>query len=173
MMSGFSPLTRRFLAIALVVLALLLGWTLIVQPLAGQTERSLSRLEQSRFLLARAEGLVAAPLPDAQAALPPGLAYRASDRAAATDAFSAQVAALLLGGAASVEAITPIDGKGSTPLAMQLVVIGPEADVARFIAAAERARPIIRFADWRLEVADPAAGTVKFSATALAAWTTP
>jgi hypothetical protein len=68
-----------------------------------------------------------------------------------------------------IEDLQRLDGYPEPLVAVRLRLSGPEAAVRRFVGEVERARPVVRFSDWRLEPVG-AAGSLRFEAKAAALW---
>jgi len=174
-MDAFSPLTRRIVAIGLVVFVALLSVNLIIAPLIGWTADSLDRLAMARERKSRLLVLQGRP-PVAQGDdVPAALMLSATDRAQA----QARLAELLTQAAgrtaATIENISPeaLDSPPSREVHAVISVTGTESAVVGFLADVEGGSPLVRFKAWKLARNDSAPGTVKFEAVAAALWAKP
>lgn len=173
-LSQFSPLTRKILALGLLVLALLLFWTLVVSPVAAQMDSSLTELEDARFQRVRLENLKTRPTPDKAEPLPAGIVFNANSREEAATGLSGYISSLAAQNGLQVANITVRPG-GDTGklLAFDLSFIGEEVSVARFINQAEKGSPMIRFRSWQIEAGNDSDPSLQFSGQAVAAWMKP
>lgn len=170
----FSPLTRKILAVALLVFILLLVWSVILSPLFSSIGASLSELDDARFQRERLERLEARPAPQAAEVLPGEIVFRVDNPETAADQIGGYFANLASGAGLQILSVEARVAKtGSKLLQVDFALQGPEEKVMRFINLAEKTMPIIRFKDWAIEAIDPASGEVQFSGQALAGWTKP
>ena len=169
MMDAFSPLTRRILALGLLILLLLLALRLVL----GAVETvgaSVSELEDSRFRLARLEAVAARPAAAPAPALPSGLTFTAAN---AEEAAAAMLAAL--NGAASqvqLGAVAPLPPDPQNPQLVSLSVsaVAPEANLLAFIRDLEGASPPIRLHMWSIAPSAPGAADLQLQGVAVGAW---
>lgn len=172
--SQFSPLTRKILALGLLVLALLLVWRLILSPVAAQMEGSLTELEDARFQRVRLENLQNRPKPDKAEALPAGIVFSAKSREEAAAGLNGYIGGLAAKHGLQIANITPRPGAETDKLlAFDLALIGEEVSVTRFINQAERGSPMIRFRSWQIEAGSDSDPNLQFSGQVIAAWTKP
>jgi len=172
-MEQFSPLTRRFLAIALLLLAVLVLLQVIILPVASGLQQSLSGLKDSRFERARLEALAARPVLDRRAPVDPAMLIRATTRDQAAQLLVGRLSQIIVaaGPLLRTETLTA-EAVASPQIASASVkLVGPETAVTRFIASAEGGRPLVRFRDWRLEPVSDQPGQVRFSARVMSVWT--
>jgi hypothetical protein len=163
MMAPFSPVTRKLLALGILVLLVLGALQLIVAPLYALTANSLSGLEDARFRRARLESIAARPPLPASAPVPASLYLEAPDRQRATDLLLAAI-----GGSASryqvqIDSIAPLAAESSRGAAIAVTVAarGEHDKVLAWINELERGIPNVHFADWSLapDSSAAAAGT--------------
>ncbi len=173
-LSQFSPLTRKILAIGLLILVLLLAWRLILSPVATQMEVSLTELDDARFQRVRLENLQARPKPEKAVALPEDMVFGAENREEAATGLGSYISGLASQNGLQVANITARPG-GDTDklLAFDLALIGEEISVARFINQAERGSPMIRFRSWQIEAGSENDPNLQFSGQAVGAWIKP
>lgn len=173
-LSQFSPLTRKILALGLLVLALLLVWTLMLSPVAAQMENSLTELEDARFQRERLEKLQVRPQPEKAEALPANIVFISDSREEAAVGLSNYISSLAAQNDLQVANITAHPGgKTDKLLISDFALIGEEGSVARFINQAERGAPIIRFRSWQIEAGNANDPSLQFSGQAVAAWIKP
>jgi hypothetical protein len=152
MMASFSPLTRKLLALGILVLLVLGALQLIVAPLYALTANSLSGLEDARFRRARLESIAARPPLPTAAPVPASLYLAAPDRQRATDLLLAAI-----GGSASryqvqIDSIAPLAAESSrgAAIAVTIAARGEHDKVLAWINELERGIPNVHFADWSL-----------------------
>lgn len=170
MTEQLSPLTRRIVAIGLLVLVLLIlvQWVVvpIIQTIGDQRDDLATLRNRHARLVATAKRL----LPDAST-MPPGLAIGATDSTAAGHRLQA-----LLAGSASIAHVALSPGNitalpGTAHLVgAEIVVGGTEAEVTRFVSLVEHGSPALRFRHWRLSPREGASDAVQFSGQVIAAW---
>ncbi|MFZ3484716.1 hypothetical protein [Sphingomonas sp. 3-13AW] len=153
-------MTARIWAAA-VVAGLLIAAGLCI-PMA----RSLDRLADARATRDRLATALQAPAPSPVVA--PELALAAPDRAAATRRLAGQLRAAATAGGLLIETIAPADSTAPGLVALDLRVSGPEKAVLAFADRTERARPLARFARWRVEAGE--GGSVRLDARLVTPW---
>lgn len=170
MIEQMSPLTRRIVAVGLLILVLFIALQLIVLPLAGALRDQRAELTELSARHARLAATAKRLLPDAST-VPPGLAITAPDPARAGARLQA-----LLAGSASIAGVK-LDQTPPHPLAGQprligseIVVTGPEAGVANFVSLVEHGSPTMRFQHWQLVAGDRTQTPVRFTGLVVAAW---
>jgi hypothetical protein len=170
MIADFSPLTRRLLAIGLLILALLLAVRLAT-AVAGGVGGALESLDDSRFALARLEALRRRSEPPRAPPLQPGLAIAAASHEAAGEAAAGRIA-----GAASgkvlIDSISLLSQDAANPRLVRISIAarGREPELLAFIQALEQPDPPIRLHEWSIAAPSPGAAELTLQATALAAW---
>lgn len=173
MMDGFSPVTRRIVAVGLLVFLALLALNLIVSPLLDWTADSLDRLAMARERKSRLLVLQDRPAIDPGETVPAALTLSAADRPAA----EAKLAELLTQAASrtsiTIDSVTPEQASDSKSRQIGAVVsaTGTETAIISFLTDVESGSPLVRFKAWKLARSDGAPGTVKFEAVAAAVWT--
>ena len=171
MISQFSPLIRKILALSLLILALLLVWTIVLLPVATQMESSLTELDDARFQRVRLEKLQARPAPEKAEALSADIVFGSKSREEATSGLGAYISGLAAQNGLQVANITARPGEETDKLlAFDLALIGEEVSVARFINQAERSAPMIRFRSWQIEAGNADDPNVQFSGQVVGAW---
>lgn len=174
MMAGFSPFTRRLIALAILLFALLAAINLAGAVIGGASA-SLAALGDARFRLARLTALQMRPASPAGAPVSPDFYFTAPDResaAAQAEAAARQAAASV---ALPIEslALAPADPEQPLQLALPIAASGPEPAVLAFIAELERSRPAMRLGSWRIVRTGTDPGSLRVEGTVLAVWSKP
>lgn len=170
MVDSFSPLTRRILALGVLVLLLLLGARVAATVVEGASG-SLQELRDRRFVLARLEAVRSRPLPVRARPLPPGLHIQA----ASYEQASAIAASAIRGAAAAAQltltsvAVEPPQPANRGLIELRVAGKGPELAALAFVEHLERGQPAIRLRSWRM-AADPATPELAIEGVAAAAW---
>jgi hypothetical protein len=153
-------MTARVWAAA-VVAGLLLAAALCI-PMA----RSLDRLADARETRGRLTAALHAPAPPPVIA--PEQALAAPDRATAARRLAGQLRADATAAGLLIETIAPAVSGALGLVALDLRLSGPEKAVVAFADRTERARPVARFARWRMEAGE--GGSVRLDARLVAPW---
>jgi hypothetical protein len=128
--------------------------------------RALDRLADAREMRSRLTAALQAP--PAPPTILPALALAAPDRTAAARRIAAQLRAAATAGGLLVETIAPADPGAPGLVALDLQLSGPEKAVVAFADRTERARPLARFASWRVEAGE--GGSIRLDARLVAPW---
>lgn len=171
MIDSFSPLTRRILALGLLVLALLVGLRLIVLVVGGVGD-ALDRLEDSRFALARVEAIRAGPLPPRMPPLAPGQFLQAETHAVAADAAAARIRDAATRHIVTLEGMTAAPQDPANPKLVQLSFVARAAEPALlgFLQTVEQDGPPLRLQGWSIGRGSPDSPELSLQATAVVAW---
>jgi len=170
MIEQMSPLTRRIVAVGLLVLAILLIVQYVIAPLAGGISGQRDELAALRIREARLRATIRRPLPKASS-LGPAQVVEARNETQATQRLQA-----LLAGDAAVAGATLQLGPPCTPpaspgsLCAQIAVSGKEASVSHFLSQVEHGNPVIRFRVWQLTSGQGDDSQLCLTGRALAAW---
>lgn len=182
-LSELSPNTRKLLAIALLFFGIFILWSLVLAPVISQTDASLTKLQDTRFQLARLENLQARPEPAKAEPLPAGILLEAIARdeaAAMAEAYINGLAAQNQLQMASLNLRPEI--KGGKIIALDFAILGDEVAITDFINRLESGSPLMRFKSWQIEASEPAMPTesepgpsatdprIQFSGQIVAAW---
>jgi len=172
-MDAFSPLSRRIIAVGLLVLAVLLAINLIIVPLGQANADQLDALAAARMQLKHVEAIASTeppakgdPVPSSALIIAPnrdaGMATMVSALSASGAKFKLAPPALTMG---------PISGPFDDPhLIVDVAVAGSETDIVAFIADVELTVPAIRFQSWSIFASDGPGGQSKLQARAVAIW---
>lgn len=174
MSSDFSPLTRKVLAIGLLILALLLVWTVILSPLFSALGSSLTELDNARFQRLRLEQIETRPTPEKAATLAPDIVINAQSKTEASDQFTVHFSSLANGnGLQTVSVVQTNNDQTGKLVGVEFALSGPEENIVKFINIAEKSAPNIRFRNWQITAIDANDPNLQFSGQALAGWTKP
>lgn len=152
MMAQFSPLTRRVVAIGILILGLFALVNLLIVPLYGLTAGSVSDLEDARFQRARLEAIAArAPLPRSDP-VPSTLYLTAPDRQRAVDALISAIGGSAARYEIQLDNVAPLPADPSRPkaIALSLSARGEQDRMLAWINELEIGPPSIRFGEWSL-----------------------
>jgi hypothetical protein len=150
MIDQLSPLTRRIVAVGLLVLIVLLAVQLIIAPLFSAIGDQRAELADLRARRVRLEATKARLLPDGST-MAMALAIAAPDRAAAQLRLRA-----LLTGSAGIAGVTLVATASSATadrprdVAIDLSASGTEAALTTFASLVEHGTPLIRFRHWQI-----------------------
>lgn len=177
-MTALSPLAQRLIAIGLFVLFTLLAINLMVVPTSELVSRSLNRLEDANFRLARVEALRDQPTAQPGPDVPEDLLIKAPTPSLAADSLSGYIAALANANGAQLQSIAPVQAtdKKTRNVEVAIALQGDQDKVLAFVSQLEGGRPLVRFKQWSLTAAAPQAGQtstavqLSLSATVTAAW---
>jgi len=172
MIDSFSPLTRKFIAVAILFLVVMFCVNLVILPTIGLVGEQLDRLAEARFQRARLEAIQERPLPATGDPIPADLYIRAKSAEAGQNALLATLNELASGNAVSLEQANavPVDTATSQRVTVDLSVSGPELALASFINGLEAHRPMIRFVSWKIMAGESGQGPARLSGRAVAVW---
>lgn len=178
MIENFSPLSRRIVAVGLLILLVLLSINLVIVPVVGRLFDTLDELENSRMALARLQAIRQRPIPPKGKAVPSELYLIAGDHQAAGDLLAARLATVADQQAVEISGLSLMGPMGAEDRAIRLSasVTGDQEKLLAFINAIEQGPPAVRFENWSLksggEVPAVAAAPVKleFRGVAAVAW---
>jgi len=178
-----SPLTRRIVALGILVLLLLGLLNLIVVPLFSAVSANAGALEDSRFRRERLEALQARPAPPPSQPVAPDLYFSSPDRDAAAAMVTAAINAAAARSQIAVEnlAIQPEEAGAKQTLSLSLAARGNEEALVSFINEIERGQPLLRFRTWAIAgsapagapAPSPAPAETRLTGTLLAVWSPP
>lgn len=165
---------QRLLAVSLAATALLLGVTMLLQPMWQSTRASLDRLSESRFAHARMQQLAAevAQLKPAQVRADSAILNQqliaAPDAQSAVAQLQSRIAGALSGHIVESLAVQP--GKTQGILEANIAVSGVEGPLLGVLAQLEAAPPLITFEQVQIQAADVKARRIKVTLIATAQW---
>jgi len=158
-LQGFSPLTRKILALGLLFLGLFLLWTVTASPVISTIDASLTELNDARFQRMRLEQIQSRPALEPTEELPANLVTRAKTSEEAQNAMLAQINALAMQNGFELVIVPRPPTKGSKLIAYDVSISGDELNIIRFINSLERGNPMMRFRGWQIDSA-ALAGTI-------------
>lgn len=174
MMAGFSPLTRRLVAIGLLIIAILLALNLLILPVHALMASSLDTLAESRFQLGRLRAIEARPDPVVGEPVPAGAVISAADHDGASMLLAEAITAAAARAQLEVQSIAPGQSERGAQVAAKIAVAGPHDAVLGFVNDLERGSPLARFDDWSITANAPATAgepvRLSLDATVVAAW---
>lgn len=172
MIDNFSPLTRKFIAVAILFLGIMACLNVLIIPTIGLISSQLERLADTRFQRARLEEIQDRPLPAPGDPIPANLYIRAPSAEVAQSTFVALINELASHNSVSLEqaAIVPADASTPQRLAIDLSVAGPELALTSFINGLEAQRPMIRLVSWKVTAGDATQAPTRLSGRAVAVW---
>lgn len=172
MIGEMSPLTRRIVAVGLLVLMVLLGVQSVAVPLVGAIMNQRDELAALKLREARLRATMDRTLPEVSkvrpeqviAAATPPQAIQRSQAVLASDAAMAGVT-LQLG--------PPCNTGQPQLLCTDVAVSGKEAGVSHFLSVIEHGPPVIRFQRWQLVPGQGTDTQLHFTGRAMAIWRGP
>jgi len=173
MIEQMSPLTRKIVAVGLLVLAVLLVLQYVIAPLIGGIAGQRDELAGLRIREARLRATIHRSLPKASSVGATQVV------AVLNEAQATQRLQALLAGDAAVAGATLQLGPPCTPpappgsLCVQIAVSGGEASVDHFLSRVEHGVPVIRFRVWQLTSGQGGDSQLHLTGRALAAWRSP
>ncbi|MEP2990034.1 MAG: hypothetical protein ABJN65_01180 [Parasphingorhabdus sp.] len=183
LLQGFSPFTRKFLALGILFLGLFFFWTVIASPVVSQMSASLTELNDTRFQRMRLEQIQNRPAVEPTGNFPTNLVLAAGSAEEAQAAFAAQINAVASQNTMDMALAPRPLTKGSQLIAFDVSVMAPEVNIVKFINSLERASPMMRLRNWQIDSAaiagtvdpqngntDESNGNVQFSGQLIGAW---
>jgi Tfp pilus assembly protein PilO len=173
MIDQMSPLSRRIVAVGLLVLLVLLLVQYVLAPLASAIVDQRDALTALRARETRLQATARRTLPNASD-VQPGQAIIAP-----SPSQGAQRLQALLAGKAALAGVSVQLGPPCAPkdepalLCADLAVSGTEADMARFLNSVEHGAPVIRFRMWQLTPGQGVDTQLHFNGRAVAVWQKP
>lgn len=170
MIDQVSPLTRRVVAIGLLVLILLVGLQGIIVPLISGISDQREELAILRDRAAHLKDINDRPLP-AMSALPAHAAIKAMaagpalERLRAAISQAAAASGVILNGVAPPSTAVP-----AQHLDLDLSATGSEEALTQFIGLLEHGDPLMRWESWRIQPESAAGRPLTLSGRVVAAW---
>jgi hypothetical protein len=152
MIDELTPVTRKFVAVSLLLLFILLFWTLIILPVYERMANSVNGLADTRYQIAKLESIRNRPEPVSGNALTPGSLISAKTHAQAEAILAARVQALIVPASGVTNIIKPL---GPEPVvsvaAIEVNIEGDEQAIIALIEQIENALPLMRLRSWSIE----------------------
>lgn len=151
-MAMLTPLTRRIIALGLLVLLTLALVSFVILPLIQTNQDALDELANVREALARAQAIRDAPEPPKIANFPMHLGLVAPTRKAAGDTVAGYVTSSAATKGLQLTAITAQDARGRppVPITFDISVTGPRDALLEWMSAMEIGHPALKFRSYQL-----------------------
>jgi hypothetical protein len=161
MMDLLTPLTRRIVALGLLVLVLLSGLSFVVAPLIAANQNTLSELALVREALARARAIQEAPAIPKIAEFPQSAGLKAASMQAARESLAgyAMSRASAKGLQITLPAMPQPRVRAPAPVELAISITGAREALLEWMSDVETGRPACRFLTYRLVDAGPPMGT--------------
>lgn len=173
MIEQMSPLTRRIVAVGMLVLLILLVLQYVIVPLAGAIASQRDELAALRTREARLHATLRRDLPKASS-IRPAQAVTAPNAIQATQHLQALLAGDAAVAGATLQLGPPCPPSTPTPpLCVEIAISGREASVSHFLSLAEHGTPLIRFRPWQLTPGQGNDTQLHWAGRALAVWRSP
>jgi len=169
-MDALSPVTRRIVALGILLLVLITATNLLVLPLSSALRGSLSRLGDVRFERAQTEAIANRPPAPPASPLPSGIAIVAANPGDASARLAAIVRQKATVAGVTILALAPAGGASdkSAAISADFAVEGSELAVLAFLKQVESDRLLMRLPSWHMQVDD--AHKVRLDGQVAAAW---
>jgi hypothetical protein len=174
-MGDFSPVTRRILAVGILIFLLIVTISWIVTPALSLVDTKLDELADLRFRRARLDALLKRPTPPASVPIPSSLYVSAPNREAAAEQVLVGIRDIAVQHQVLIEQATVLPAGSGTPshITINLAASGPEVNLVAFINALERGTPMIRLSPWKLASQDNPQMPLHLAAQAFFTWNGP
>jgi hypothetical protein len=171
MIDDMSPLMRRFLALGLFLLIILLLYSAVLGPSISRMNASRDRLADSQYRLAKLQQLANRQEPPAIQPVPPGLIFTAKNMQMAQAQMLGQLQMMAKENGLATSSLRPLEKQPIASLiAVEFVFSGPEVQMMTFIERLENASPMLRLRSWKVETNETQPEQVTLTATLIAAW---
>jgi len=170
-MESFSPVTRKILAIGLLVLALLIAVQLVLVPLAGAIAEQRAELADLRGRAAHLSAVLDTALPP-MSQLPAHAIIKAGARDAAVARFEGAInqASAAAGVNLQQQAAMPSGINADQLIRLRVAATGSEEALLRFAAILEHGEPLARFQSWHIQTGTGPDRTLVLTSQIVAAW---
>jgi len=172
MIDALSPLSRRLIAVSLLLLALITILNLVVVPLWQWNSDNLDDLALARTRLARMQAIMAAQEPAKGDPVPATAMVVAGTRDAASATLTAAVQASAARAQITPLAVAPVPplGRQAGKIAIDISASGPETNLVELLADIESSSPAIRLERWSVVAGDTPDLPAHLEARAVALW---
>lgn len=171
MIDALSPLSRRLIAIALLLLAVVTLLNLGLVPLWQACADNLDELSAARARVSRMEAIAATPPPEQGDAVPATAMIVAATRENALATLTGAIGASAARTKVLGPSISPAPPAGaSARVAVDIDASGSEVDLVAFLADIESASPAIRLQSWSVEAPLVPGTPAHVQARAVAIW---
>jgi hypothetical protein len=169
MIDSFSPLSRKLIAVGLLLLKLLMLISFVIVPTFEWTKSHVDQLSDSRLKLARISALDKAQIVQPETNVPDTLLFKAKSMAEAQSLFDAHLRrSAELNGIKDIFLEAETGAKVNGLLRSKFRVSGPEYQVASIISELESNAPLLRMDQWTLR--RDSEGIIALEASMVAGW---
>lgn len=173
MIDALSPFSRRIIAVALLLLAVVTVLNLGIVPLWQACVGNLDELSAVRARVARMEAIAATPPPEQGDAVPATAMIISATRDSAVATLTGSISASAARTKVTGPSISPAPLPGSpAKIAVDIDASGSEVDLVAFLADIESASPAIRLQNWSVEAPLVEGTPAHVRARAVAIWAT-
>ncbi|SDD73188.1 hypothetical protein SAMN05444678_12054 [Sphingomonas sp. YR710] len=152
MIDALSPFSRRIIAIALLLLAIVTLLNLIIVPLWQACAGNIAELSIARARIARMEAIAATQPPEQGDSVPATAMIISPSREGAIATLTGSIGASASRTKVTGPSITPAPPAGApAKVAVDIDASGSEVDLVAFLADIEAASPAIRLQSWSVE----------------------
>ncbi len=170
MIDQFSPLTRRIVAVGLLILVLLIGLQGILLPVANRISDQREELAVLRDRAAHLQDISDRPLP-AMSALPAHAAIKAMAAGPALERLRAAISQAATASGVALNGVAASSAGGSTQrLYLDVNATGSEEALTQFIGLLEHGDPLMRWESWRIQSGSATDQPLTLSGRVAAAW---
>jgi len=173
MMEGLSPVSRRVVAVALLLLAMISTVNLIALPLIEWTQMALNDLENARLREQRVTAAANSQAPSFGNPIPAELLVIADNQATAFDQVTGVVSAVAAKNEVRVDGISPALTGGGNRVAFDIKGSGSETSLVKMLSELEVGSPTVRCESWTILAPDAPEAPAKFLARGIAVWSPP
>jgi hypothetical protein len=172
MIDALSPLSRKVIAVALLLLCLVTLLNMIIVPLWQSCSDNLDDLATARWRLAQMRGIASEQMPEQGDAVPATAMIISPNRDGAMATLIGAVGASAAKTKIVSPSITPVAQAigPATKLAVDVVASGSEVDLVAFLADIEGSSPAIRLQRWSVIAPDVPGAPAHIEARAVAIW---
>lgn len=171
MIFGFSPQIRRFIALAVFLLFMLISVEFIIIPAIEHISNKKNELENSRFELSRLRNIADWPNPPEGQVIEDDLILRAKDRTEALNLYRNYILSLANQRGIALNITLP-DSESNIDenIITTISLTGPENSVMLLIADIENGRPLVRFHNWKIQYEESSGNFVTLNSELITSW---
>jgi hypothetical protein len=171
-MEVLSPLSRKIIAVAMLLLCLVTLLNMIIVPLWQVCSDNLDDLATARSRLAHMQGIASEQMPEQGDAVPATAMIISANRDGAMATLVGAVGASAAKTKIVSPSITPVAQAAEAPtkLAVDVAAAGSEVDLVAFLADIEGSSPAIRLQRWSVIAPDVPGSPAHVEARAVAIW---
>ena len=170
MIEQVSPLTRRIVAVGLLILVLLVGLQGILLPLASRISDQREELAILRDRAAHLKDINDRPLPP-MSALPAHAAIKAIAAGPALERLRAAISQAATASGVTLNGVAPPSSAGPAQhLDLEVSATGSEEALTQFVGLLEHGDPLMRWESWRIQPGSATDQPLTLSGRVAAAW---